>query len=249
MKKMIRPRSRRGPLFGVLFSAALLMLSGCGGVSGGTQTPGTRSFSYDFQNGTDGFTAGFADLPPNYDQALYELDFGLDTQPAPLPVVRKALRIEGHNRSDDLFMFVTRKMTGLAPNTQYAVEFEVGFLSNAPANSVGIGGSPGSSVVVKAGALTGEPTVAPNSDNSLLVLNADKGNQSVGGSDLKVLGDVGIPGDEFTYTFKTLEGDAPRTVRTDATGSCWIIVGTDSGFEGRTRLYYSQIAVTFTPNP
>jgi hypothetical protein len=248
MKKRIGRRSVAGPLLVVSACAAFVSLSGCGG-SGSKALPVTRSFTYDFQSGTEGFTAGFADLPPNYDPAIYELDFGLDTQPSPLPVVRNALRIEGHNRSDDLFMFVTRKMTGLAPNTDYNVAFEVEFLSDAPTNSVGAGGSPGSGVIVKAGALTGEPTVAPNNDNSLLVLNADKGNQSVGGSDLKVLGDIGIPGDQFQYTYKTLEGDAPRTVRTDAAGSCWIIVGTDSGFEGKTRLYYSRVAATFTPRP
>ncbi|MDE0699169.1 MAG: hypothetical protein OXH61_00425 [Acidimicrobiaceae bacterium] len=36
------------------------------------------------------------------------------------------------------------------------------------------------------------------------------------------------------------------TVETDDDGSVWLIVGTDSGFEGLTRLYYDRIAYTLT---
>ena len=33
----------------------------------------------------------------------------------------------------------------------------------------------------------------------------------------------------------------------DNTGSAWLIVGTDSGFEGLTSLYYHRITYTLTP--
>jgi hypothetical protein len=206
-----------------------------------------QSYVFDFQDGLDGFVAGFADLPPNYDPAAYDLNYGVDLQPIDPPVERKALRIEGHNRSDDLFMFVKRRITGLKPDASYVVSFQIEFLSNAPEEAIGIGGGPGTSVFLKAGALSFEPLIVPNNANTLLVVNCDKGNQANGGSDLAVLGDISIPGEVPIYTYKTLSGNAPHNVRTDAKGTCWIIVGTDSGFEGFTRLYYSRITVTFTP--
>lgn len=39
---------------------------------------------------------------------------------------------------------------------------------------------------------------------------------------------------------------ANRVTATDD-GELWLIVGTDSGFEGRTELYYQRIDVTLTP--
>jgi hypothetical protein len=36
------------------------------------------------------------------------------------------------------------------------------------------------------------------------------------------------------------------TIRTDANGEVWVCIGTDSGFESRTTLYYNQITLTFT---
>jgi hypothetical protein len=36
--------------------------------------------------------------------------------------------------------------------------------------------------------------------------------------------------------------------RTASDGSLWIAIGTDSGFEGITTLYYDRIAVTLTPS-
>ena len=41
--------------------------------------------------------------------------------------------------------------------------------------------------------------------------------------------------------------EEPLTVRTDAEGSAWIFVGSDSGFEGTTSLYYDRIDVVLEP--
>ena len=39
----------------------------------------------------------------------------------------------------------------------------------------------------------------------------------------------------------------PISVKTDAQGACWIVLGTDSAYEGLTRLYYDKVGVVFTP--
>lgn len=66
---------------------------------------------------------------------------------------------------------------------------------------------------------------------------------------MAVLGTVGHPdilGDEFRI--KTLDSmDSLVVVKADDSGSGWLIVGTDSGFEGLTRLYYDRISFTLTP--
>lgn len=39
---------------------------------------------------------------------------------------------------------------------------------------------------------------------------------------------------------------SPLQITTDDTGRLWLFLGTDSGFEGRTGLYYDVIEVTVT---
>jgi hypothetical protein len=227
---------------------ALLQLFGAVAGCGGANAPDirSRSFTFDFNNGNEGWNADFADLPSNYNQATYELGVSHAELPSPVPVVRRGIRIQGHNRSDDLFMFLKRKVTGLLPLRTYRVTYTVEFLSNAPESSFGIGGGPGSAVIVKAGATNFEPKATVDSRDGYLRLNADKGNQSAGGANLKVLGSIGIPGDQAVYTFKTLNGvTAPVTVTADSAGSVWLVLGTDSGYEGLTALYYTAMTASF----
>jgi hypothetical protein len=50
-----------------------------------------------------------------------------------------------------------------------------------------------------------------------------------------------------TYQLKTLTLTG-FSVTSDASGRLWIVLGTDSGFEGTTALYYDRITVTLRPN-
>ena len=67
------------------------------------------------------------------------------------------LYIQGHNRSDDLFMFFKKQVGGLKTDAAYTVVLSLDLATNVPTGSFGIGGSPGESVFVKAGASTAEP--------------------------------------------------------------------------------------------
>ncbi|MEM6766084.1 MAG: hypothetical protein AAF824_10675 [Bacteroidota bacterium] len=203
--------------------------------------------AFDFEGGSEGWEAGFTDYYPN-SGTDYELNAGMSQLPAPLDDTQPAFRISGSNRSDDLFMFLKRKIEGLQPKTTYELVFDVSMASAYPEGSVGIGGSPGASVYLKSGATTEEPIPVLDSQiPDFLILNIDKGNQSNPGADMQVIGNIGIDKEEFEYTLISRSNSTnPFEITTDEEGSMWVILGTDSGFEGKTTLYYNQIRLNLT---
>jgi hypothetical protein len=79
-------------------------------------------------------------------------------------------------------------------------------------------------------------------------LNIDKGNQSQSGTAALVIGTAGNLSGTLTWELKELRSEPGRlTMTTGSDGSAWLIVGTDSGFEGRTALYYTRVSAQFTP--
>lgn len=200
---------------------------------------------YDFESCEQSWSGGFADLPflaDEADSALYELRFARETLPAPLDNKRHALLLEGHNRSDDLFMFLKRKVTGLDPNREYELVFTITLASDAASGGVGIGGAPGESVYLKAGGSTMEPMSVLQ--EGFWEMNIDKGNQAQGGAQMVVLGNVANGTSEYKYALIQRSNiGQPVRVRANAQGELWLIAGTDSGFEGFTGLYYDEIKV------
>jgi len=200
-----------------------------------------NEYYYDFESGTAGWESGFADYPEGEDD-FYELSSGIAPLPELLDQTQRAFVITGNNHSDDLFMFVTSKVTNLTPNATYRLVVETELASDAPENSVGIGGSPGSSVYLKAGAFPEKPQAIEQ--DGWWRMNLDKGNQSQGGADMQVLGTVGTDLEEFTYALISRDNRSyPLQVKANDQGELWVIVGTDSGFEGKTTLYYNRITV------
>lgn len=200
-------------------------------------------FKYDFATSQNGWTGDFADYPVG-EEDFYELDFSHDTLPAPLDKTKKALRIDGNNHSDDLFLFTKKKLTGLAPNTEYTIAFEFELASNFPANAAGVGGGPGSSTYIKAGANALEPKKESTED--FYELNLEKGYQSQGGKDAIVLGTLGITDNDFVY--KLIERDNDGQVfkaKTDGEGNIWVFLGVDSGFEGVHQFYITKANIQF----
>jgi hypothetical protein len=51
-----------------------------------------------------------------------------------------------------------------------------------------------------------------------------------------VVGDFSNDTVESVYTLKTVENDLPFESTTNETGELWLLVGTDSGFEGTTTI-------------
>lgn len=220
----------------------------------GDETPpdGVSRTPFSFEEGSSGgWRAGFADYPAG-DEDFFELSSGVERLPAPLDGT-VGLALNGSNRSDDLFMYITRRLDGFLPDTRYALDFEITFATDAPSGCVGIGGAPGESVTLKAGATVIEPA-AIDDGTGFLSMNIDKGVQSAGGSDAVALGNVANSSDcaegGADYELKTLDNaDMPFTVTTDESGTLWVLFGTDSGFEGVTRLYYVDGLIVASPSP
>src|SRR5512136_2955072 len=95
-----------------------------------------QDLTYDFETGSEGWLGDFADYPLT-DSLFYELSFSRTALPAPLDTTRHALRISGNNHSDDLFMFVKKRITGLLPTTSYDLTIDVHIASCYPTNATG----------------------------------------------------------------------------------------------------------------
>lgn len=199
------------------------------------------TFYYD----AEGWTGDFTDYPAG-EEEFYELSATWAHLPSPLDTAKGAFRISGNNHSDDLFMYITHKVDGLMDSTNYQVTFDLELASNAPTHAAGIGGAPGEGVTLKVGAVQAYPSKML-AENDFYVINLDKGNQASSGEDMIAVGHIGVSDTTTVYTIiKRNNLSAPIDVTTDENGVFWVIVGTDSGFEGITTLYYNKITLRIT---
>jgi hypothetical protein len=232
------------------FGIAALNAAGCDGTSQGPSDE--ISFTFDLAQGPQNWAAAFADYASGQD-AFYELTSGYGPVPAPVGPARAGLFISGNNHSDDLFMFFKRRVAGLRPGATYRMRFEVEIATDVPRGCGGVGGAPGESVFLKAGVSTAEPRTRVESGS--VRLDIDKGDQANGGDNAVVLGTI-----ENTTPCESRDGqivrvwelksfvspEAALVVRADGAGTAWLLVGTDSGFEGTTELFYTRVAATFS---
>jgi hypothetical protein len=228
----------------------MLAVALAAGVSecGVTSPRGTTEAKFDFRNGPQGWTAGFADYRAG-DEARMELESDYRQLPAPLGP-ESAVFISGLNTSDDLFMFVWRRLDGLEPKAPYDATFEVTIATDVPFDCGGIGGLPAGSVYLKAGAAGVAPATAPD-ELGILRLNIDHGNQATPGANAVVMGTIGnstsCDAGVRRWELKPfLRPGAPLSIRANDQGAVWLLVGTDSGFEGTTSLFYTRVTATLT---
>lgn len=235
---------------GKLFIAILVLLGvfGCS-VSGNDDGILVFSYSFDFSKGHNNWQVDFSDFPAGADDSIfYELKFAYTDRPANLGANQKSMMLSGNNHSDDLFMFMKKKITDLTPNTDYTIVFDVELASNAPKGAVGVGGAPGESVYLKAGATGAEPKKMI--EGNQYTLNIDKGNQAAHGESTVLLGNIAVDFDTKDYTLISRNNasmnNSPFIVKSNSRGEMWLIIGTDSGFEGTTTVYYTKVNVVFS---
>lgn len=249
------------PLAGAVLAAATACAGGGPPVPPATQsaspTPdddGALVLEYEFVDGMEGWLGGVTD----FTEATRPEDVVVEPAASP-PGLEDAgtgfVHVAATNRSDDLFQYLTRQVHGLEPDAAFEVSFEVTFASNAPTGCMGVGGAPGESVWLKVGASPEQPV--PVETDGEIRLSVDKGNQAQGGRFAGVAGVIanGVPCDEALaadpppYAMVTLRHVLEQPVSASAAGTVWLFVGTDSGFEARTSVYYDRIEVRLRPAP
>ncbi len=223
--------------------------------------PFDQVMRFSFQHGKSGFDALFLDYPEG-EKDFFELDWGHAELPSPWQS-RSGLFLTGHNRSDDLMMLLQRPIDGLKPDTRYQLQLEVQLLSNEPGECAGIGGSPGDSVFLKLGAAgqavgveledSGMPDVPPMRRPDI-----DLGIQGQPGEFTRLVGTLanGLDGNvgdlcidpdrPWVLLRKHTEGQAMEAT-TDANGRLWVFALSDSGFEGKSRWYLTELVVRLQP--
>jgi hypothetical protein len=222
---------------------------GAAGLASGQEGPAEIVLDFTFNESSRGWLPEFTD----YSLATASLQRIAEIRPLPgYPPQYRGYFLQSMNRSDDVFMFLKRELgseDGVQSGHLYSISVYTLLLSEAGSNCVGIGGAPGESVYFKSGVSLDEP-VPTLANSGFVALNADKGNQASGGRDAGVAGNIanGIPCEE-PRRWVLLERlyHHPRLVRTHERGRLWVFVGTDSGYEGLTALYYYRIVVTLRP--
>ena len=111
-----------------------------------------------------------------------EVNFSVGMQATPIPPHQTALHLFGDNVSDDLFVYVTKELTGLLPNRAYSVNIEATLISDT--GNVG-----GSSHIIKLGASTVEPSsiVVIEDAAPYYRMNVDIGGSSTSGKNGGIL--------------------------------------------------------------
>jgi hypothetical protein len=229
----------------------LVLLTACGGSGGGTMPPPappppTVERTFDFAQGNGGWLTGSADYTP----ATAPTDVITEIRSLPAPLAGWGFYLAGTNRSDDLFIYAKTQLSGLVASTTYRLSAQVEFATDVPAGCVGVGGAPGESVWIVAAASTSEPLTVFNGQDYRV--NLDRGNQSQGGPQGLVLGNitnsVSACGARRWET-KTVASPDPSSllVTADDRGAVWILVGMDSGFESLSRIYLRRVSVRLVP--
>ena len=136
-----------------------------------------------------------------------------------------------------------------AVDTPYRVQFGVEFATAVPNGCFGVGGAPGEGVTVKAGVSAVEPDRM--AEGGFWLMTVDKGTQTNSGEDALAIGDVAnsiLCGETPQWELKQLSSDSGSiNVTSDSSGAVWLFVGTDSGFESITSVYYTWVRATFEP--
>ncbi|QJR80162.1 hypothetical protein CA267_004910 [Alteromonas pelagimontana] len=227
-----------------LFALSVFTLYGCNSDDISLPlAPDTVNVTADFESTDNGWIPGFSDFPAGEDNDHYEMQSDLEALPT--DEKKHGLNLSAYNRSDDLFMYIKKEIKGLEPSTRYTATIELDLVSNAALGCFGVGGAPGEAVTVKFGFGEEEPK------QSDYYMNIDIGSQSNAGANTVVLGNVGIEGldclgEEFGA--KTLKSTTENTLdfTTNVDGTIWLLIGTDSGYEGYTSVYYDDVHIVLS---
>ncbi len=201
------------------------------------------NLSFDFSKEYQGWTYDMSNYVEGEQQSIaYACKY--TRLPQPLNTNKSALLLSAKNMGGDLFFYIRRQITGLQPNTQYSINFQMELASNAPSIATEAGSA--NDVYVKVGASTREPRTVKN--GTVYNFSLDKGiKKDSDGQDLKVIGNISNGTTEPVYTlFERNSSNKTIIAETDAMGNLWLVVGFDSNYKSRTSLFISQLVINIS---
>lgn len=199
---------------------------------------------YQFETGDSGFLPIFSDY--HDDNNNYE-SYEMKAEHKKNPVIGDesfSLYIASQNRSDDMFMGYVKNIVGLKPNTEYNFDIIFELATNVESGLFGIGGSPGEAVTIKCGIVNIKPENKKD-DIGVFRLNINYGSQSLEGNDMQVLGNMSKPEESTIKGFEFKQFETSIKTTTNDNGSVYLIIATDSGFEGLTEYYIDNVTITY----
>lgn len=208
-----------------------------------TQSITVLKVKADFENDDMEFVGGVADVPVDHG------DYNVVTEFAQIPDIEsRGYKLSGNNHSDDMFLYTYLEIDAM-PNTMYRADLAFDFATSIPAGMMGVGGSPGASIYVKAGVIDQMPQVLVDDTllEAYLRMNIDHGSQSNSGTDMKVVGNAEKPEDQTDDRFILKPFEYSTEVIAGTDGKLYLIIGLDSGFEGIMEFYIDNINLTLTP--
>jgi hypothetical protein len=197
------------------------------------------SATFRFSESQNAWSGAFADYKVS-DSLASELYFGYENLPSNLATNQKSLMLSGKNVGENLKMFIKKKITGLSPNSEYTLVYDIIFASDAQ-----VGVASGDSVQLIAAAFTHEPIVKEVDGYYRLTLANSGYNQN----DLLQIGTIGntsSQGYDFVTAGNTTSAYPYILGRTNSNGEIWLYVGTNSYYKDLTTIYFSYINVVFS---
>jgi hypothetical protein len=183
-----------------------------------------QTFKTVFESGMDGWIADFAGYAAadsasrRWTAAIGES--GIHATPC-LRLSGSASDSRPADRPADGFLFVRKRIAGLAPNAAYRVSLRAEVVT-------AYGQFAADTLVLKAGALPAEPRKSVDASGQVR-LSIDRGPARGPGADLALLGILGYDGGGHRFPELTEWSDAsqPLQLRTDADGGAWIVFGAE----------------------
>jgi len=193
-------------------------------------------------------TRNFGDYPEETSHWL--MNSGV--YPMPDGLEGKGFLLQGNNHSDDMDMHLVRKLgpsEGVQANADYDVAVTVDLAGDAPTDVAGVGGSP--NLEIKARAMTQAPTEYEYAGSHVRFKGIDMSPQTgtdvgvngVCSTDTSQGGEPKCPKGRIPFRLNQGQPSRPIHVRSNASGEFWLTVGSHSGFESFSAIYYARIRV------
>jgi len=226
-----------------LMLVAVAILSGCG--SSDDSNNEVITFESSAQSFSPVFSGYEASREAEDNEAFYQLEGTHQAFPDEYDANNKGWRLQGMNRSDDLFMSIIGYVDGFEPEMDYDIDISASILTNVGSDCYGIGGG-GVNIKLGASGIKPENTISDEVESGIYRPNIDKGNQFESGVNALYVGnlsngiDCNMP---EQYALKTMSTPYKISVRTDEQGGFWLLAGSDSGFEGLSHYYINRLEV------